>query len=343
LEPAAGVGPANGDDARVSGRCKRGKAPAATFFSRLEEQVVVLRDELMSGSYRPGCYTYFYIYDPKTRQVAAAPFRDRVVHHAIVRVLEPIFDRRFIEDSYACRTGKGTHAAMYRAHQFARRYDYALKCDIAQYFPSMDHAVLMGLLQRVIADRRLLDLLQLILDSHSHSDGAQQVWASGGDLFSVRERKRGLPIGNLTSQFFANIYLNPLDHFVKHDLRVKGYLRYVDDFLLFGNDRNALREQGRRVRERVEALRLSIHPDKYRLQPTAKGVDFVGFVLFQNGRRRLRKENVRRFQSRMQKRMQEVRLGRSSYADVRCSLQSCIAHASHAQSWNLRKEVLKAM
>jgi RNA-directed DNA polymerase len=327
--------------AQAAMRGKRSRPPAAAFFARIETELIALQEELLAGTYRPGSYHYFYIHDPKTRRVAAAPFRDRVVHHAIVRVLEPIFEGRFIEDSFACRKGKGTHAAMHRAHHFTKRYDYVLKCDIAQYFPSMDHAVLRGLLQRVIVDERLLDLLDRILDSHC--DGTRQAWEPGGDLFSVHKRKRGLPIGNLTSQFFANIYLNPLDHFVKHELRVKGYLRYVDDFLLFGNDRDLLRAQGRVVREQVEALHLSIHPDKYRLLPTTKGVDFVGFVLFYNGRRRLRKENVRRFQRRMQIRMADARAGKTNYIDVRHSMQSWIAHAAHAQSWNLRRDLMRTI
>jgi retron-type reverse transcriptase len=157
--------------------------------------------------------------------VAAAPFRDRVVHHAIVRVIEPIFEKRFIEDSYACRVGKGTHAAMRRALHFARGHKYALKCDVTKYFPSIDHAVLMGLVGRVIADRRVLDLLARVLASHA--DAEIQEWPGGAGLFEYQTRRTGLPIGNLTSQFLANVYLNPLDHFVKQELGVRGYVRYM--------------------------------------------------------------------------------------------------------------------
>lgn len=228
---------------------------------------------------------------------------------------------------------------MHRAHEFTRNHAFALKCDIARYFPSMDHEILTGLLRRVIADPRLLDLIGAILDSHHDSVG--QEWPDGGDLFTVRDRKRGLPIGNQTSQFFANIYLNPLDHFVKHDLRVKGYVRYVDDFILFGDDRDALREQGRQVRAKVEELRLAIHPDKYRLLRTDQGVDFVGFVLFNNGRRRLRAENVRRFERRMRGSLWDARAGRIPYRNVTVRLRSWLAHAAHAQSWSLRREVLR--
>lgn len=324
--------------ARKAWRGKRTRKPAADFYARFEKEIVALREELISGTYQTGAYHYFQIYDPKVRTVAAAPFRDRVVHHALVRVLEPIFENRFIEDSFACRKGKGTHAAMRRAHRFAKRYRYALKCDIAKYFPSMDHGILTEQIERVIGDREVLDLIAKILDSHT--DVTEKFWEPGGDLFAVRERKRGLPIGNLTSQFFANIYLNPLDHFVKHDLRVRGYVRYVDDFVLFGNDRAELKRRGRVVREKVQALRLKIHPDKYRLVRTQDGIDFVGFVMAADGRRKLRKANVRRFDRRLARMKREASRGERDWAEVTRSVQSWVAHASHAQSFGLRRAVL---
>jgi retron-type reverse transcriptase len=200
-------------------RGKRWCEPGASFYADLERRVVDLQAELSGEVYRPGEYHYFRIHEPKERLVVAAPFRDGVVHHAIVRVIQPIFERRFIEDAYASHPGKGTHAAMRRASQFARRFDYALKCDVQKYFPSIDHGVLMFLVSRVIGDDRLLTLMTKVLETHH--DLVRQEWSSGGDFFEVRLRKCGLPIGNLTSQFFANVYLNSLDHFVKHELRLK--------------------------------------------------------------------------------------------------------------------------
>jgi retron-type reverse transcriptase len=228
-------------------RGKRGKKPAAAFFANLEEELVALRFELLDGTYRHGDYHYFQIHEPKERRVAAAPFRDRVVHHAIVRVVEPLFEARFIEDSFACRKGKGTHAGMRRAAQLARKYPYALKCDIRKYFANIDHEILSNQLARVIGDQCLLDLMNGILASHS--EGSRMIW--GDDLFSVRRIGRGLPIGNLTSQFWANVYLNALDHFVKHELRCKGYIRYMDDFLLFSHNKVRLKVWGRMVRKWV--------------------------------------------------------------------------------------------
>jgi len=324
--------------ARKAWRGKRSRRPAAEFYSHYEEELVSLRTELLSGTYEHGGYHYFQIHDPKTRTVAAAPFRDRVVHHALVRVLEPIFEKRLIEDSFACRKGKGTHAALRRAHRFTKAWPYALKCDIARYFPTIDHEILLSQIERVVADHAVLGLIRTILGSHC--DATEQEWNPGGDLFSMRERTRGLPIGNLTSQFFANVYLNPLDHFVKHNLRVRGYVRYVDDFLLFGNDRAELKRQGNAVRDKVAELRLSIHPDKYRLLPTTQGVDFVGFVNFPDGRRKLRNDNVRRFERRLSRLKFEASRGEREWAQVTRSVQSWIAHASHAQSYHLRQDLL---
>ncbi len=324
--------------ARAALRGKRTRPPGSVFLADFEKEIFALHEELWAGIYQHGAYNYFKIHEPKERVVAAAPFRDRVMHQAVVRVIEPIFEKRFIEDSFACRVGKGTHAAMRRAAQFSRRFRYALKCDVRKYFPSMDHDVLMGLLRRVIADEKLLELIRHILDTHE--DGSRQEWPPGGDLFDVRLRKRGLPIGNLTSQFFANVYLNPLDHFVKHELRVKGYLRYMDDFVLFGDDRRRLKQYGRRMVEKLAELSLEMHPDKYRLVPTRLGVDFVGFVVFADGRIRVRASSVRRFQRRYRRMFWELKNHRKEASKLTMSVGAWVAHAKHAQSYGLRRSVL---
>ena len=318
---------------------KRRKRPGSAFFAEMEDSLMALREELLSGSYHHGGYNYFQIHEPKNRTVAAAAFRDRVVHHAIIRVIEPLFEPRFIEDSYACRTNKGTHAGMRRAAAFARRYPYALKCDIRKYFEHIDHEILAGLLGRVIGDRPLLDLLAGILASHA--DGQRVIVREGGlPLFDYRVVRRGLPIGNLTSQFAANVYLDPLDQFVKHDLRVKGYVRYMDDFLLFSDDRGQLREWGRAVRERVESLRLEIHSDKYRLLRCDCGVDFCGFVVFANGRIRVRRQTVRRFHRRYRVKLAAVNARIGDVESLARSVAAWCGHVRHAQSWRLRWAVL---
>lgn len=176
--------------ANLAMRGKRSLAPAAGFFAEWELECVNLAEELEDGSYQPGAYRYFKIYEPKERIVAAAPFRDRVVHHALVRVLEPLFEPRFLEDSFACREGKGTHAGMRRALHFARRHPYALKCDLKRYFPSIDHRILTGEIARVVADAQVLDLIGKILASHR--DGVRREY--GDELFDFTDHPRGLPI-----------------------------------------------------------------------------------------------------------------------------------------------------
>jgi len=319
-------------------RGKRCRSSAARFFSRWETEVWRLHGELVSGEYRPGAYTYFKIYEPKERVVAAAPFRDRVVHHALVRVLQPIFEPRFIEDSFACRPGKGTHAGMRRAAEFARRFPCAMKCDIRRYFPSIDHEILLGRIARVVADPAVLGLVRTILASHT--DSTRRVY--GDSLFDCREVGIGLPIGNLTSQFFANIHLDGFDHFVKQDLRVKGYVRYVDDFLIFGPDRQTVRSWGEQARAYLGRQRLEIHPDKYRLCRSSEGVDFCGFVVRGDGRIRVRRASVRRFQQKLRQRKWQGRRGECMTSDVRATVRAWVGHAAHAQSWHLRREVFAA-
>ena len=221
---------------------KKSSADVALFFFRMEREIGRLHDELRRGTYRHGPYTVFKIFEPKPRDISKALFRDRVVHHAIHDVIEPFIDKKFIFDSYACRHGKGTHAALARAQSFLRARDYCMHGDIKKYFPSIDHAVLKVLLRRHIADSQLIFLLDHIIDT-------------------ARDEV-GLPIGNLTSQFFANLYLHELDHFVKHTLGCRYYIRYMDDFLLFDNDHAVLERWRAAIADMLESrLKLRLHTD----------------------------------------------------------------------------------
>ena len=185
----------------------KGRSPeVAEFGFNLEPELLCLQRELEAGDYWPGKYRLFTIYERKPRLIAAAPFRDRVVHHAVMNVLESPLDRTFIHDSYACRKGKGVHAAVDRYQCWARRYAYVLQMDVAKYFPSIDCDLLKNKLQRRIKDKCLLELLERIIDT-GPEQGTPAVWFSGDGLLTPTERKRGIPIGNLTSQFFANLYL----------------------------------------------------------------------------------------------------------------------------------------
>ena len=214
--------------AKLSQKGRRYKPDVAQFHFRLEEELIDLREELLVKRYQPGAYRTFHIFDPKQRMISAAPYRDRVVHHALCQIIEPIFEQTFIYDSYANRKGKGTHKAITRYQDYAKRYPYVLKCDIRKFFPSVDHQVLKQEIRRKISCPDTLWLIDQIIDNSNHQEAHLQ-WFPGDDLFSPIERKRGLPIGNLTSQFWGNVYLNRFDHFVKEELRVPGYIRYVDD------------------------------------------------------------------------------------------------------------------
>ena len=318
--------------ARTAMQGKLSGHAAARFHARWETHAVRLHEELTTDTWRPGPYTYFDIREPKLRRVAAAPFRDRVVHHALVRVLEPLFEKKFIEDSFACRKDKGTHAGVRRCAQFARRFPVVLKCDLRRYFASIDHDILLHRIGKTVADPATMGLIQRILDSHE--DGRKREW--GEDLFDCRVRRHGLPIGNLTSQFFANIHLDGFDHFVKQELGVKGYVRYVDDFLLFADSRDQARAWGAAAREYLRALRLTIHPDKYRVCRTDReGADFCGFVCYANGRIKVRGASVRRYVKRLR---QLTETG--TVAEIKASVRSWIGHVAHADSWRLRAAVL---
>ncbi len=208
---------------RRAAKGKRGHANVAAFEYRLEDNLLELEAELCSHTYRPGRYTSFHIHEPKRRLISAAPFRDRVVHHALFNVIEPMFERSFVADSYANRVGKGTHRALDKVQYLARHNPYVLQCDVRQFFPSIDHAVLLDILSRKIGDHEVMWLVRQILESGLGvlRDEYDMVYFPGDDLFAVN-RPRGLPIGNLTSQFWANCYMNPFDHFVQRQLRCSG-------------------------------------------------------------------------------------------------------------------------
>ena len=264
----------------ASHKAKRGKRfrpSVAEFEFRLEPELLRLQEELRDKTYRPGNYRSFYIYEPKKRLISAAPYRDRIVHHALTGILEPIFEPTFIYDSYACRRGKGTHAAVDRCQQFARQFRYVLKADIRKFFPSMDHEILKERIARKIKDPGVLWLAALLID-HSNPQEPVFDWFAGDDLFTPSERRRGTPIGNQTSQFFANVYLDPLDHFVKERLGIKGYVRYVDDFLLFSDDRRQLAEA--REAEVLDRPAATIAPEEERRLPRDGGHPISGLPGF---------------------------------------------------------------
>jgi RNA-directed DNA polymerase len=326
--------------ARRAVKGKRDKRGAAKFMANLEKEVVRLERELRAQSYRPGRYTAFQVHDSKTRTVSAAPFRDRVVHHALCAVIEPIFEHGFIFDSYANRIGKGTHRAVDRYEAYRDRYDHVLRCDIYRYFPAIDHAILKADLRRRIACERTLWLLDTIVDGSNRQE-AVNLYYPGDDLFTPYQRRRGLPIGNLTSQFFANVYLDGLDHFCKEVLRSRGYVRYVDDFALFHDDADVLEDWRTRIGSYLAGRRLSLHPRKTFVAPTRAPTAFLGFVLLPAGDRRLPDENVRRFRNRLRGLRDRYRAGSVGLDEVQRRVSAWIAHAEHANTWRLRQALFR--
>ncbi|TVS20885.1 MAG: RNA-dependent DNA polymerase [Planctomycetaceae bacterium] len=316
---------------------KRSSPPVQRFHFDLEHELVKLQAELLDGSYAPGAFRTHWITRPKRRLISAAPFRDRVVHHAVINVLEPILERRFHADSYACRKGKGTHAAARRLQYWMQRRRYALQCDIAKFFPSIDHAVMKAEFRRMIKDGRLLRLMDLIVDCSNEQEQIVD-WFDGDGLFDPTARRRGLPIGNLTSQWFANWMLNGLDHFVAAELRLGAYVRYCDDFIVLGDDKHELLVVKDKIRSYLEHRRLRLHERKAQVRPVDQGVTFVGYRVWPY-RRAVRKSNVRAFRRRIRWMRKAYAHGLLEWHDVRQRLASWIGHARQANSERLLKSL----
>ena len=317
---------------------KRSKASVAGFEYNQEEELIKLQEELSAKQWRPGSYTNFYIHEPKKRLISAAPFRDRVVHHALCNILEPDWERRFIYDTYANRKYKGTHRAIMRANEFSKKYKYVLQCDFEQFFPSIDHAILQGITAKHLQDENLLEIVDLILHSGigAQTESYQMKYFAGDDLFSVT-RPRGLPIGNLTSQFWGNVYLCSFDHFVKRELRAEGYIRYVDDFLLFANDKETLRNWKNKIFSRIATLRLTLHEPQ--IYPVYTGIPFLGFRIFPT-HRRLKKKRGIAFQRRFRFLYQQWKNGQIERKKIDISARSWVAHTNWADTYGLRRSVL---
>lgn len=325
---------------RRASKGKRGQPNVAAFEHRLEDNLLRLQDELAGQRYRPGPYTSFYIHEPKRRLISAAPFRDRVVHHALCNVIEPIFERSFVADSYANRVGKGTHKALAAAQRFAQKHRYVLQLDVVQFFPSIDHDILRAILVKKLDDPAVLTLIDQILASGVGvlSESYDMIYFPGDDLFAA-QRPRGLPIGNLTSQFWANCYLSPFDHFVKRELRCPAYVRYVDDLLLFGDDKGQLAEWRDASIARLARYRLTTHPGAH-VRPASEGFPFLGFTLYPDRRRLKRRKGVY-FQRRLRRMLAAYAAGELSLDQVRASVKGWTNHVRHGNTVGLRKAVLR--
>jgi retron-type reverse transcriptase len=333
--------------AKKAQRSKRYRDNVLDFNYSLENSLFTLQAQLQDRSYQPGTYRTFEIFEPKPRTISAAPYRDRVVHHALCAIIAPIFDRTFIADSYANRQGYGTHRALRRFTDFCSTNPYILQCDIKKYFPSIDHQILKDLIRRKIKCPETLWLIDLIIDNNHHIEMNRTcTYFPGDDLFTPLERKHGLPIGNLTSQFFANLYLSGLDHFVKETLQAKCYLRYVDDFSLFADDRSYLIVAKGAIAAHLATLRLQLHPTKSQVFETRCGANFVGFRALSTGTTfpkkvylRVRNDNLRRARGRFKRLYRALDRGTVAIERILNSRQSWFAHLAHGHTWQLRQKI----
>lgn len=298
---------------------KKSKSSAARFWLYEDREILQMQKELKDKTYTFGGYNSFTLCDNGVdRRISVAPFKDRVLHHAIMQEIEPLFEKSFIYDSYANRKGKGTLNALKRARYYANKYRYVLQLDIQKFFPSIDHKILVSLLEKKIKcpdTRRLIK--KLIANSNKQDDAF--FYYHGDSLFTPYERKKGIPLGNLTSQFFGNLYLNPLDHFVKEELRVKGYIRYVDDTLCFSNSKDFLKEIVEKIKSFLVFFRLKLHPLKIKLLEAEKGFVFLGHKVFKT-HFRLTSKAIRRGRKNLKKISYDYRYGRVDLAEAKNSI-----------------------
>lgn len=307
-------------------KTKRQSAPVQNFLFKLEPNILWLQEELETGRYQPGVYSYFIIYEPKERKICAAPFIDRVVHHAVCRVMNPLLERIYVPQSYACRIGKGMHKAIEKAQDYLRKGKYFLKCDIEKFFDSVDHEILKTCLRRKFKDKRLLALLDKIIDHPVPGNPAG----------------RGLPIGNLTSQHFANFILTGMDIMILEKIQPAGYIRYMDDFVLFSNDSACLHNAKRTIQNFLrDELKLNLKPTGCFVAPGYHGLPFLGFQLFPSVKR-LKRANWIRFKRKFSERYTAYQIGRINEATLIRSTASLFGHVRHADTLNLRRKFCAA-
>ncbi|MEA2113297.1 MAG: reverse transcriptase/maturase family protein [Patescibacteria group bacterium] len=321
---------------------KRFRNTILNFEKNLAENILELLKNLSDKTYQHGGYRRFCLFDPKEREISAAPFQDRVIHHAICKIMEPIFDKKFIYDSFACRKTKGSHKAIERLQKFliknkeVRPFSlYALKCDVSKCFLSVNHEILLKILNKKIKDKNAMRLLKEIVSSYESDDKYNNLFPP--DSHFRTKRPRGIPIGNLTSQLFVNIYLNELDQYLKHHLKVKYYVRYVDDFIILAKNKKYLRQLAEKIRTFLYTqLYLTLHPKKMRIFPSHLGIDFLGYLIFKD-HIRLRASNVKAFRKKLIKFRKLYLINKISQQKIQKSITSWLAHAEHADTYNLRK------
>ena len=322
-------------------KARKGKSKkdyVISFEKNLGKNIRLLRDELNNKTYKPSRLKKFVIRDPKTRTIHASIFRDRIVHHAIVNILQSIYNRIFIYDSFASRKFKGTHEAIKRFEYFLRKVSsngqkikkpfnnnsikgFILKADIKHYFATMNHKILIEILEKNIKDKDFIGLIKIILDN-----------------FDTKIKGQGLPLGNYTSQFFANVYLNRLDYFVKHRLKAKYYIRYVDDFVILHKDKKVLEEYFIKIGKYLKNLKLELHPDKSGIYPLKDGITFLGYRIFYHYKL-LRKRNQRQFFGKFKENIRLYQEGSMSKEKLNSFLQGWFGYSKFANTFKLRQKI----
>jgi RNA-directed DNA polymerase len=305
-------------------RGKRNKKDVQEFQLHLMKNIFELHQELKLKTYKHGVYKYFKISDPKPRDIHKALVRDRLLHHAIYRILYPYFDQKFIFDSYSCRNNKGTYKALYRFKYFSRIVSknytkpcFVLKCDIKKFFASINHQILIGILEKYIKDKNIINLLKIIIKSFN-TKGNYNV---------------GLPLGNLTSQLLVNIYMNQFDQFVKRGLKQRYYIRYADDFVFFSESRESLQKMIPKIEKFLsDDLKLKIHPNKINIYPIYSRIDYLGWVHFQYCRV-LRTKTKKRMLNNLNRCIKEKREIKEE------TLQSYLGLLKHGDTYKVRNKI----
>lgn len=296
------------------------------------DNILALHHDLSNHTYKHGGYQAFNISDPKPRNIHKATVRDRLLHHAIYRQLYPFFDRTFIADSFSCRLNKGTHKSINRFRKFAyivsknnTQTCWILKCDIRKFFANIDHRILLGILQKYISGKNILWLLEEVISSFD-TKGKIGV---------------GLPLGNLTSQLFVNIYMNKFDQFAKHKMKAKYYIRYADDFVILSTDKNYLENQIPIIHEFLDGeLKLELHPDKITIRKFHQGLDFLGYVTLPHYRV-LRTKTKKRMFRKIRQRKRDLDYGLISQESFNQSLQSYLGMLKHCQGYGIKYDIIQ--
>ena len=308
---------------------KRYHPEVLNFSENLEENLINIQKELIYKIYKTGEYKHFVVYEPKERLISALPFKDRVVQHAICNIIEPIFEKSFIYDSHACRKGFGVLSGVLRTTKFLRIVSqnsekvYCLKGDISKYFPSIDHEVLKQCIRKRIKCKDTLNLIYEIIDK-------------SGDTC-------GMPIGNLTSQLFANIYLNELDHYVKNTLKVKYYIRYMDDFVILSNDKKQLNQILNNIKSFLQTkLKLKLNRKTQVFLVKQRSIDFLGYKIWST-HRLLRKCNIKRTKRKFKKFQKLYKERAITLKDINPSIMSWLGHAKWADSYKLRVKIFRSL